>query len=164
MAVTGTQAVLNMPPGRSSEHFCAYSVRVDWTPAEIKKRRDAKGLSQEELGRLLGEQLGGKPISRRAITKWENGVAMPHGRNLRALDHVLGNEPSFDDPPLSQASVMALLGELAARIAQLEAGRTPSAPTSLPPERVRWRTEDAPPTTYEWAKTTREGDANDEAL
>jgi transcriptional regulator with XRE-family HTH domain len=103
-------------------------VRVDWTPAEIRRRRDAKGLSQEELGQRLGEHLD-KPVSRRAINNWENGHAIPHGRNIRALDLVLGDQPSAGDPTLSQADDLELLAEIARRMSARRA--TPDS--SVPP-------------------------------
>jgi len=104
---------------------------MDWTPEEIRRRRDARGLSQDELGRRLAEHLGlNKPISRRAIVNWENGTSVPHGRNLRALDHVLGAQTSADDPPLSRASYMDLLAELARRYARATGSNNQPRPST----------------------------------
>ena len=140
--VTGTKAVSGMPPTQADAHICAYSARVDWTPEEIRRRRDAKGYSQEELGQRLGEHLG-KPVSRRAITNWEAGSATPHGRNLRALDLVLGDEPDAKDPPISQASFMDLIAEITRRYARAATPRG-ETPQELPLVRYTWSTEDAP--------------------
>src|SRR4051812_44349581 len=82
--VTGTRQVNYAHPPPRSEHFCAYSVAVEWTPQEIKNRRLAKGWDQDQLARELG-------VSRRAITNWETGAADPRGKNRRALDTVLGD-------------------------------------------------------------------------
>ncbi len=51
----------------------------------IKKEREAKKLSQEELA----EQIG---VSRQAVSKWEGNLSVPTGSNKRALCEIL----SFD--------------------------------------------------------------------
>lgn len=150
-----------MPSRRIYEHFCAYPLRVDWTPDEIRRRRDAKGLSQEELGQRLGEHLD-KPVSRRAITNWETGVAMPHGRNLRALDLVLGDQPTGDDPPLSLADDLELLAEIARRMAsrRVRDGGTPP----LPSGRYTLYTSDMPSSQRPKETPQREDDAGANGL
>lgn len=110
---------------------------MKWTPEEIKRRRAERGLSQSELGRLLADVLGeNEPIARRTITNWENGHAEPRGRNLHALDQVLASEPNADDIPLSRASFMQLLAELARRYAELDA--SPDRPTAPDPSLGNW--------------------------
>jgi transcriptional regulator with XRE-family HTH domain len=105
---------------------------VQWTPHEIKKRRAAKGLDQTELGELLAEALGeDKPVSRRAITNWEQGHATPRGKYLHALDQVLGSEPSSDDVTLSRATYMQLLAELAKRYADATSGNVTTPDPNL---------------------------------
>lgn len=49
---------------------------------EIKKAREEKNLSQEDLA----EQLG---VSRQAVSKWENGMALPQGINREMLNRIL---------------------------------------------------------------------------
>ena len=50
---------------------------MDWSE-EIRKRREEKHLSQEELAEAVG-------VSRQAVSKWESGAAQPTGANRRAL-------------------------------------------------------------------------------
>lgn len=50
---------------------------------EIRQAREEKHLSQEDLA----EQLG---VSRQAVSKWENGIAVPQGINLDMLNKILG--------------------------------------------------------------------------
>lgn len=50
---------------------------------EIKRAREEKHLSQEDLA----EQLG---VSRQAVSKWENGTAFPQGINREMLNRILG--------------------------------------------------------------------------
>lgn len=45
---------------------------------EIRRRREEKHLSQEELAEAVG-------VSRQAVSKWESGAAQPTGANWRAL-------------------------------------------------------------------------------
>lgn len=50
---------------------------------EIRRAREEKHLSQEDLA----EQLG---VSRQAVSKWENGTALPQGINREMLNRILG--------------------------------------------------------------------------
>ena len=50
---------------------------MDWSE-EIRKRREERHLSQEELAEAVG-------VSRQAVSKWESGAAQPTGANRRAL-------------------------------------------------------------------------------
>jgi transcriptional regulator with XRE-family HTH domain len=133
MIVTGINKNLTMLPGVGSEHICAYPARVEWTRAEIRRRRELKGLSQAELARRLN-------LSRRAITNWETGSSEPRGANLRALERELGDAPT-PAIALADASDIELLGELARRLATAQ--RT-HASSDGPPERFKWSTADAP--------------------
>lgn len=45
---------------------------------EIRRRREERHLSQEELAEAVG-------VSRQAVSKWESGAAQPTGANRRAL-------------------------------------------------------------------------------
>lgn len=49
---------------------------------EIRQTREEKNLSQEDLA----EQLG---VSRQAVSKWENGIAVPQGINREMLNKIL---------------------------------------------------------------------------
>ncbi len=49
---------------------------------EIRRAREEKHLSQEDLA----EQLG---VSRQAVSKWENGIALPQGINREMLNRIL---------------------------------------------------------------------------
>jgi transcriptional regulator with XRE-family HTH domain len=152
------------PPGRN-EHFCAYPVRVEWTPEEIRRRRDARGLSQQDLADAL-------QVSRRAITNWETGAAEPRGKSLRGLDRVLG-DTTTPETSLRDATVLELLAELAGRYAALEAATHRGDQPAGEPRRYTWYKDDAPTArrttdpdnseesdapaeleTYEWPKTT----------
>jgi len=126
-----------MPPPHGREHSCAYAVRVDWTPEEIRRRRDTQGLSQEDLAKALG-------VSRRAVTNWETGAAVPGGKNLRGLDRVLGDPPRADDPTLSQADFLELLAEIARRYARAANNDDPHSAPDLPRGRYSLRSEDTP--------------------
>jgi len=52
----------------------------------IYELRRAKGLSQRELGELLG-------VSNKAVSKWENGAAIPKTDTLVKLAEILGVSP-----------------------------------------------------------------------
>lgn len=49
---------------------------------EIRQAREEKHLSQEDLA----EQMG---VSRQAVSKWENGIALPQGINREMLNRIL---------------------------------------------------------------------------
>jgi transcriptional regulator with XRE-family HTH domain len=124
-----------MLPRDPSEHICAYPARVEWTPAEIRRRRQTKGLSQAGLAQRLN-------LSRRAITNWETGGAEPRGSNLRALERELGDAPT-PAIALTDASDIELLGELARRLSTAQRAQSP-ATADGPPERYKWAAADAP--------------------
>lgn len=50
---------------------------MDWSE-KIRRRREERHLSQEELAEAVG-------VSRQAVSKWESGAAQPTGANRRAL-------------------------------------------------------------------------------
>ena len=75
-------------------------------PDKIIKLRKAKGLSQEELA----EQLN---VSRQAISRWENGSALPDAQNVLQIsklfnvttDYLLNDDYESDnDIPLVQTA------------------------------------------------------------
>ena len=49
---------------------------------EIKRYREEKGISQEALAELVG-------VSRQAVSKWEQGQALPTADNLERLEKAL---------------------------------------------------------------------------
>ena len=62
---------------------------------QIKQAREAKNYSQEELANILG-------VSRQAISKWENGIAEPHGINREMLNQTLELDIALDDDDIKQ--------------------------------------------------------------
>lgn len=77
---------------------------MDWTKEQIRRARERKGWSQEELAEELG-------VSVTSVSSWERGVARP--RNLAALDGVFSGVD--DSPTVKAASEAELLVELLAR-------------------------------------------------
>lgn len=140
---------------------------MSWTGQRLRDARARRGWTQARLAEELGAGL-------RTVAAWERDEAKPQAQWVVKLNDLLNDDT--DDAPADQpldprtieralrsATVMELLAELAGRIAQLEAGRTPTQPSGFAPERVKWRTEDAPAAeaeTYEWPKTA----SSDEAL
>ena len=53
---------------------------------EIKRKREEKNLSQEELAERIG-------VSRQAVSKWESNLSAPTGTNRRLLSQELSFEP-----------------------------------------------------------------------
>lgn len=64
---------------------------MDWSE-EIRRRREEKHLSQEELAEAVG-------VSRQAVSKWESGAAQPTGANRRALLQALDLREEEAAPP-----------------------------------------------------------------
>lgn len=145
-SVTGKLSDTNVGPPRSSEHICAYPSGVQWTPEEIKRRRQARGWSQQQLAEALG-------LSRRAVTNWETGNTEPRGANLRALERELGDHDDDENVSLRDATDAQFLAEVARRVAR--GARKDQPPirtvTAGPPERIRW-----PKTITPSAKRARE--------
>lgn len=113
--MTGTLNGIAMHPPSNMENFCAYPLRMQWTRTEIKKRRIARGLTQEQLADLLN-------LSKRAVNNWETGKREPRGSSLRELDRVLGDGDTGDgDATLTGFTYLQLVSEQARRFADLEA-------------------------------------------
>lgn len=64
---------------------------MDWSE-EIRRRREERHLSQEELAEAVG-------VSRQAVSKWESGAAQPTGANRRALLQALDLREAEAAPP-----------------------------------------------------------------
>lgn len=64
---------------------------MDWRE-EIRRRREERHLSQEELAEAVG-------VSRQAVSKWESGAAQPTGTNRRALLQALDLREEEAAPP-----------------------------------------------------------------
>ena len=63
---------------------------------QIRQARENKNLSQEELAAQLG-------VSRQAVSKWENGAALPQGLNREVLSQVLELElPAPEGGPVME--------------------------------------------------------------
>lgn len=95
--------------------FLRYPADVRWTPAKIKERRDALGLTQQGLADALG-------VAKRSVVSWERGEAAP--RRLTTLDAVLG-DPGVDEeapqrPDLSGSTPVELVAALLEKVAGLE--------------------------------------------
>ena len=58
---------------------------------QIKQRRDALNMTQEELAERL-------EVSRQAVSKWESGLSLPLGDNRAALCALLGLENPVPEP------------------------------------------------------------------
>lgn len=123
-----------------SATFLRYGSAVKWAPQEIKARRDALGLTQQQFAERIG-------ASARTIHSWESGESQPQKRWRKVLDEVLGAEteaahaPSPEDvgPTLRAASKWELLAELARRLEeggqrQDRPGQAVLDPNSLDPE------------------------------
>ena len=97
-------------------------------PQKIKKLRNARGLSQQELARILG-------ISDRAVSKWELGYSQPTANHLVALTQILGADigeflPEADRTAEEAPRGMQSLTEL------YKIGRGPSSSHTIGPERA----------------------------
>lgn len=58
---------------------------------ELKRRREAAGLSQLEAAARVG-------VSQPTWSKWESGTHAPRGKRVDAIDAVLGANPEPDRP------------------------------------------------------------------
>jgi len=70
---------------------------------QIRSAREAKNLSQEALAEHLG-------VSRQAVSKWENGTAVPQGANMAALIEILELDVKKDEPAPNPRGVFFWLG------------------------------------------------------
>lgn len=95
------------------------------TGDDIKRARQMAGLSQGDLGKLVG-------VSMRSIGNYERGETVPRSA-LPKLQEVLGSYLGGHGPSLESASDAELLGEIAKRFARPEGSRHEhSAPTKAP--------------------------------
>jgi transcriptional regulator with XRE-family HTH domain len=124
--MTGTSSP---PATRSDTQDYAYAPGVHWTGEKIRREREARGLSQEQLAHLLSAAQTDNTTSTRSITAWENNESRPSGRNLAALDRVLAPHDTTG-PTLTEATELELLAELARRLGI--AGRLPDRDLRLP--------------------------------
>jgi transcriptional regulator with XRE-family HTH domain len=70
---------------------------------QIRRGRQARGLSQEELAEALG-------VSRQAVSKWESDAAVPQGENRARLGQLLGLEDPKQDAPRGRRSAFGWVG------------------------------------------------------
>jgi transcriptional regulator with XRE-family HTH domain len=70
---------------------------------QIRHAREERGLSQEDLAEALG-------VSRQAVSKWENGAAVPQGENRARLGQLLGLEAPGQDAPRGKRSIFGWVG------------------------------------------------------
>lgn len=102
------------------------------TGDEIRRARERAGLTQEQLGRIVG-------VSLRTIGNWERGATPISARQQARLQSALGlDAESEKGVPLSEVSDVELLAEIARRFAR--AHQTTSTgpvaePTPLRPHR-----------------------------
>lgn len=102
--MTGTTCEAGNPAAARHAHIPAYSARVEWTAAEIKKQRLLRGWEQAEAAEKLG-------VGRRTLSSWETGEASPQLTGRAALERVYG-PPARDTVLLSQATPLQLIAEL----------------------------------------------------
>lgn len=125
-------------------HFCDYAARVDWTAAEIRRRRLDRGLTQAQLARALG-------VSTSVVTKWENGQREPRAINIRALERILGDTPPRPDvqdyTSKTELELVAILHAVTAELTRRIADHDDDTPRpKLPPENLTFpRVVDLPP-------------------
>lgn len=102
---------------------------------EIRRRREERHLSQEELAEAVG-------VSRQAVSKWESGAAQPTGANRRALLQALDLREEEAAPPrrawreragwiAAGVLLLALAGALLLPRGFGSAGRAPPAKRAL---------------------------------
>ncbi len=102
------------------------------TGEQIRQRREALHISQEELAERIG-------VSRQAVSKWESGLSLPRGSNRERLCELLSIEPGDGSPPPKQRFLIAagwlVAAVLLLCIIWLWARRTPTsvAPASTEP-------------------------------
>lgn len=76
---------------------------------QIRSAREAKNLSQEALAEYLG-------VSRQAVSKWENGTAVPQGANMAALIEILELDAQKEEPATQKRGAARWLGWVAAGV------------------------------------------------
>lgn len=70
---------------------------VSTVAANIRAARDAKNLTQRELGVMLG-------VDAMYVSRWERGVVMPSPPNVEALADALGVSVAFLYSPTDRAA------------------------------------------------------------
>ena len=103
---------------------------MEFRTDKIKELRQAKGISQRELGEMLG-------VSDRAVSKWEKGITRPTAENMIRLavifdipfEYFLGAEQQ-GEPERVRPSGMESITEL------YKIGRGPSSSHTIGPERA----------------------------
>jgi transcriptional regulator with XRE-family HTH domain len=90
------------------------------TGNDIRKARERRRLSQEELAGLL-------EVSSKSIGRWERGETIPKSA-LGAIEQVLNLGDRPDEPGLSEASDAELLAEVALRLEQRKPKQRRSPP------------------------------------
>lgn len=63
--------------------------------ARLRALREARKLSRDELGRMLGEELGGAPVTGQSIYRWERGLMEPESDKQEALARIFGVSKLF---------------------------------------------------------------------
>lgn len=85
-------------------HIPRYAARVRWDGDEIRRRRKLAGFeSQQQLADAIG-------ASRRAVADWELDNSRPQGRNMDALERVLG-DPAPPNPAPQEPDPGPLLAD-----------------------------------------------------
>ena len=80
---------------------------TDTFPARLKETREARKLTQDELGEMVG-------ANRVAISRYESGTIRPNGKRLAALadaldvtvEYLMGGDPSEDQEEKDEAWVI----------------------------------------------------------
>jgi transcriptional regulator with XRE-family HTH domain len=121
---------------RRDTHTYAYTFAVEWTETNIRRERESRGLSQRRLAQQLSAAQPDNTVSERSVTAWENGESRPSGRNIAALDRVLGPGPDTSSPTLTGATDLELIGELARRMGLHGHGQLPDRDLRLPRRRA----------------------------
>ena len=93
---------------------------MDWSE-EIRRRREERHLSQEELAEAVG-------VSRQAVSKWESGAAQPTGANRRALLQALDLQEEEAAPLPPRRAWRERAGWIAALLLPRMAPEAPAGP------------------------------------
>lgn len=96
--------------------------------SRIKELRLKKGMSQRELGKLLG-------VSDQAISKWEKGQSQPSALHLIEMTRIFDVEAGSFLPTTSTESPKAVAG-MKSLVELYKIGRGPSSSHTMGPERA----------------------------
>ncbi len=98
---------------------------------KIRKLRDARRITQKQLGDLLG-------ISDRAVSKWEQGLSKPSGLNLISLAKIfhVPVECFFENPNNSKPKEDDVIGGMESLTELYKIGRGPSSSHTIGPEKA----------------------------